>query len=65
MDIIEEGVREGEIRDDLSPQIMRQVILGSIENVCLTSVVFNRDISPDDLTEELCEFVFKGIALNA
>ncbi len=65
LDIIEEGVREGDIRGDLSPQIMRQVILGSIENVCLTSVVFNRDISPDDLTEELCEFIFKGITLNS
>jgi hypothetical protein len=41
---------------------MRQVILGSIEHVCLTRVVFSREISPDDLTEDLCKFIFRGIA---
>jgi hypothetical protein len=40
------------------------VILGSIENVCLTEVVFDREISPDVLTEDLCKFIFDGIATN-
>lgn len=61
LEIIEEGVREGKIRDDLSPSFLRQVILGSIEQVCLTGVAFNREISPDDLTENLCELIINGI----
>ena len=61
LEIILEGVKNNEIRDDLSPAFMRQVIFGSIENVCLTGVAFGREISPDDLTEDLCEFIFKGI----
>lgn len=61
LDIIEEGVQEGEIRDELPAKFIRQVILGSIEHVCLTGVIFQRGISQDELTEDLCTFIFKGI----
>jgi len=59
--IIEEGVRNREIREDLDPKLIRLGIIGSIEQVCLSGVVFDREISPDDITENLCEFIFKGI----
>ena len=59
--IIREGIHDGEIRDDISAEFLRQVILGSIENVCITGVVFSREILPEDLTEDLCEFIFGGI----
>ena len=59
--IIEEGKRDGEIREDLDPKLIRLGIIGSIEQVCLSGVVFDREISPDDITEDLCEFIFKGI----
>jgi len=61
LEIIEEGVRNGEIRSDIPPKLIRQVIFGSIEHVCLTGVIFKGEISPDDLTEDLCKFVFRGI----
>ncbi len=61
LDIIMEGVENGEIRDDIDPGTIRQVIMGSIEHVCLTSIAFDRDIAPDELGESLCELVFKGI----
>jgi AcrR family transcriptional regulator len=64
LEIIEEGISEGEIRGDISPKFMRQCILGSIENICLTGIVFNREISPDLLTEDLCEFIFNGIDVS-
>ena len=51
-----------EIRDDIPIKLARQVILGSIEQVCLTGITFNREIDPDTLTEAICEIVFKGIA---
>jgi AcrR family transcriptional regulator len=59
--IIEEGIRNGEIRDDIPPKLIRQVIFGSIEHVCLTGVIFKGEVSPDDLTEDLCKFIFRGI----
>ena len=59
--IIEEGIRNKEIREDLEPKLIRLGIIGSIEQVCLSGVVFGREISPDDITENLCEFIFQGI----
>ena len=61
LEVIKEGVDNGEIRPDIPPRIMRQVILGAIENVCLTGVVFDREMSPDELTDSLCELLFVGI----
>ena len=59
--IIEEGVRNNEIRGDISTKLMRNGILGGIEQVCLSGITLDRKIDPDDLTEQLCEFFFKGI----
>jgi TetR/AcrR family fatty acid metabolism transcriptional regulator len=62
--IISEGVNDGEIRNDMTPEFIRQVIMGCIEHVCLSGVVFNRQLSPDELTEDICQFIFNGIAVN-
>jgi len=59
--ILSEGVASGEIRDDISIKLIRQIILGSIEQVCLTGITFERGIDPDELTEQICEIVFRGI----
>jgi len=64
LEILEEGISEGEIRGDIPPKFLRQCVLGSIEHVCLTGIVFNREISPDLLTEDLCEIVFNGIDVS-
>ncbi len=64
LSIIEEGMRNKEIRNDLPPKLIRHGILGSIEQVCLSGIIFNRGISSDDLTEKLCEFIFQGIQPN-
>jgi TetR/AcrR family fatty acid metabolism transcriptional regulator len=61
LNLIEEGVRSEEIRDDLPPKLIRHGILGSIEQICFSGVIFGREISPDKLTEDLCELLFKGI----
>lgn len=59
--IIEEGIRNREVREDLDPKLIRLGIIGSIEQVCLSGLVFDREILPDDLTEDLCKFIFNGI----
>jgi AcrR family transcriptional regulator len=61
LSIIEEGIHNKEIRDDLQPTLIRHGILGSIEQICLTGIIFGREIEPDELTEELCELLFKGL----
>jgi len=61
LDAIEEGIAQGEIRDDLSARMIRQSILGAIEHACLTDIIFDREISPDQLTDDICEFAFRGI----
>ncbi len=62
LDVIQEGINNGEIRNDLSPLSIRQVVLGGVEHLCLPGIIFNKEISPDELTEELCELIFHGIA---
>jgi TetR/AcrR family fatty acid metabolism transcriptional regulator len=64
LDIIEEGIKNREIRKDISPKLIRQVILGGMEHVCLSGVIFDRDILPDDLADDLCAFIFRGIEMR-
>ena len=61
LQIIEEGVHNREIRNDLPAKLMRHSILGSIEQVCLSGIIFDKDINADELTEQLCKIIFKGI----
>jgi len=59
--IIDEGIQSKEFRNDIPSKLIRHGILGAIEQVCLSGITFGRAIDPDDLTEQLCEFFFKGI----
>ncbi len=59
--VIEEGIREGEIREDVPASSLKHLILGGIERVVLPGIIFNGDISPDILTENLCNLLFNGI----
>ena len=61
LDLIKEGVDNGEFRDDISPSHIRQIILGAIEQLCLPAVIFQYDIKPDILTDSICAVIFEGI----
>lgn len=61
-EIIEEGIKNGEIRDDIPAWSLRQIILGGIEHLTLPSVIFGREFSVDEMTEDLCNVIFEGIA---
>ena len=63
LQIIEEGVADGEIRKDVPARLIRHSILGSIEQVCLSGITFDKDIDPDELTDQICEVIFKGISI--
>ena len=61
LQIIEEGIRTGEIRDEVPARMIRHSIFGSIEQVCLSGITFDKEINSDDLTDQICEIVFEGI----
>lgn len=65
LEILEEGIRTGEFREDISPSSLKRLILGGIERVVLPGLIFNLDISPDILTEDLCSLLFYGIKKDA
>jgi AcrR family transcriptional regulator len=60
--VVKHCMAEGVFRDDLAPELIRQVILGSIEHVCLTGVALDREIDPDPLTEDLYACLMHGLA---
>ncbi len=61
-DIIEDGIRTGEIRDDIPVVCMKDVIVGSIEHACLRAVVFDRKFDEESLARNLTEAVIGGLA---
>ena len=64
LNLIKEGIEAGEFRDDIPPSHIRQIILGAIEHLCLPAVIFQHEISPDHLTDDICEVIFEGIVKN-
>jgi TetR/AcrR family fatty acid metabolism transcriptional regulator len=61
LDIIEEGIANGEIRDDVDPGHIKRMLFGAAEHLCLPGVIFNRYIDPDIYTEDMCKIIFPGI----
>lgn len=59
--LIEEGIADGDFRDDISSWTIMQAILGAVEHLCMPKIIFGRDISADDLTEDLFNLIIDGI----
>jgi TetR/AcrR family transcriptional regulator, fatty acid metabolism regulator protein len=59
--IIEEGIQAGEIRADIPVWLINQVMMGSIEHLCLPWLISGEKISEDNITEDLCNLLFSGI----
>jgi TetR/AcrR family transcriptional regulator, fatty acid metabolism regulator protein len=60
-EIIEEGVKNREIRDDISAMCMKDIIVGSIEHACLRAVVFHQEFDEELLSRNLSEAVINGL----
>jgi TetR/AcrR family fatty acid metabolism transcriptional regulator len=65
LNIIKEGIENGEIRDDMEPTHIKRIIFGATEHMCLPGVVFNRKIDPDRYTDDICKTIFPGIINHA
>ncbi|MFW6335065.1 MAG: TetR/AcrR family transcriptional regulator [Desulfosalsimonas sp.] len=62
LELIETGVKNGEIRKDLTPYRIRQVVLGGIEHLCLPGVIFGGRIPADQYADDLCEIISHGVS---
>ncbi|MGO9137469.1 MAG: TetR/AcrR family transcriptional regulator [Syntrophales bacterium] len=61
-ELLKEGIKNGEIRNDIPVTSMRQVMLGGIEHLCLPKIIYGKPYSANELTRELCMAIFQGIA---
>ncbi|MBN2224684.1 MAG: TetR/AcrR family transcriptional regulator [Deltaproteobacteria bacterium] len=60
--IITEGIKDGEIGPHVNPHIIRDMILGTIEHVSIPWLVFDREIPIDNLVEDVSIAIFIGLA---
>jgi TetR/AcrR family transcriptional regulator, fatty acid metabolism regulator protein len=63
-EIVKDGVASGEIRNDIPPSFLRNIILGGIEHHVLPAIIFNKKISPKIYTDNLCKILFNGILIQ-
>lgn len=60
LDIINQGVASGEIRESINPHALRQVILGAIEHACLGEIIFGKELDTDQVSDHICNIIFRG-----
>lgn len=64
LNLIKEGIANGEIRDNIPAEHIRNIIIGGIEHLCLPCIIFGREIPVDSITDNLCETIFDGIVIR-
>lgn len=63
-EIIEEGMKNGEIRDDISARYLRDIVFGCIEHLVLPSSLFDQELDVDELTRNACTILFDTLSLK-
>ena len=58
---LETGIRQGEIRSDIPPARMRQVLLGGVEHAILPYVIFQREVDIEKLNREISPLLIDAI----
>jgi AcrR family transcriptional regulator len=61
LDIIEKGIRNGELKPDVDAFILRKVILGAIEHACLGEIIFGKELDIDRVSTGITNIVFNGV----
>lgn len=62
MEILADGVERGELRDDVSMALVRDVIFGGIEHRVASYLYGRSNFDPDVVARQLSDMVFAGIA---
>ncbi|MFH1138357.1 MAG: TetR/AcrR family transcriptional regulator [Pseudomonadota bacterium] len=61
LEIIEQGIAAGELRPDLNAKAARQIIMGTIEHLCLPYVLYDREMPVAELAGEARRIVLPGL----
>src|SRR5699024_10861795 len=59
--IIKQGIEEGEIRDDIHPRLIRQMIFGTIDETVTTWVMKSERYKLIEQTEDVHELLVHGL----
>ena len=62
LNIVRDGIENGEIATHINPHIVRDMIMGTIEHVSIPSLIFGRDIPLENLVEDISYAVFSGLS---
>lgn len=62
-DVIKEGIETGDIRPDVSPSLVRDVIYGGIEHRTWAFLRKEGDFDADSLADQLVDLVWSGLAV--
>lgn len=61
LETIEQGIRDGELRDDLVPSVVRDLIYGGIEHAVWGFVFSGEPVDVETVTEQLARAVLSGL----
>jgi TetR/AcrR family transcriptional regulator, fatty acid metabolism regulator protein len=61
IEIINEGIASGEIREDIPPAYIRNAMFGTIEHSCLNRAIFNEAVSTNDAAKTITALLLDGI----
>jgi len=62
--LIKTGINNGEIRKDVSPWYLMQVMLGGIEHIVLPSLIFDKPFDVEDFADNLFKIVFEPVLIQ-
>ena len=62
-EIVELGIKDHEIRQDIPLSCMRDIIIGSIERACMRPAIFDRDFDEELLAGNLADAVIGGLRI--
>lgn len=65
IDIINEGIAGGEIRENIPAAYIRNALFGTIEHSCLNRVIFNEAVSTNEAAKLITDLLFSGIKREA
>jgi TetR/AcrR family transcriptional regulator, fatty acid metabolism regulator protein len=63
--VLEDGVRNGEIRDDIPLIYIGHLIFGTIDRSCLSPVIFNKPFDADATARHVTTLIFDAIRKDA
>ena len=64
MDVVEEGIKRGELRSNVSLKLIRDIIFGCIEHQTWAYLRGEGDFSVEDFAEGITDIVMRGIAAH-